>query len=420
MVSRGGRFGTLALWVLVAILAVRLAIFAVDIATRRSDGFGAYYTASRLLHDGAPVSRFYDDDWFGARVQDEAPGVRDIFFVNPPTAALLLLPLARLSYEHARMIWTALNLVMLIVAAGWMAREARLGRALAPAFLCLVFVNQPVWANFNQGQAYVFLLLVLVAAWWGYRRHRPAALGVALGVALVLKTAGVLLVPMLLVQRRWRAVAWTAGTAAAIVLVSLPWMGIASWHAYLERLLALSSTPSLAVTAYQTLPGLFRHLTTPDAIWNPGPLIAAPGLGRALGLLAFIVPAGAAIYAAIATRCADLAFAAALIATLVVSPLSLDYHYPMLLLPTAILLTWVAREGDRRSWAVLAIAIILIALDLPYRSDALRDGLWAVLAYPKLLGAILLCGLAIFASLRATEVAHEDRAHRPRLQRQRV
>jgi hypothetical protein len=39
----------------------------------------------------------------------------------------------------------------------------------------------------------------------------------------------------------------------------------------------------------------------------------------------------------------------------------------------------------------------LIALDLPYRSPRLADGAWALLAYPKLYGAWLLWGLAIWA-----------------------
>ena len=48
-------------------------------------------------------------------------------------------------------------------------------------------------------------------------------------------------------------------------------------------------------------------------------------------------------------------------------------------------------------WLVLLAAFMMIATDLPYRSPRLFDGVWAVLAYPKLYGTILLWGVAMWA-----------------------
>jgi len=52
------------LWGVVVILAVYFIYFVVINASRSTQGFASYYTASKLLTDGENVSRFYDDDWF--------------------------------------------------------------------------------------------------------------------------------------------------------------------------------------------------------------------------------------------------------------------------------------------------------------------------------------------------------------------
>jgi hypothetical protein len=44
---------------------------------------------------------------------------------------------------------------------------------------------------------------------------------------------------------------------------------------------------------------------------------------------------------------------------------------------------------------VLAAAALMIALDLPYRSPIVGSGILALLAYPKLYGALLLWGLCL-------------------------
>lgn len=409
----------LLLWVVTALLALRLALVAVDVARLPTDGFAAYHTAARLLASGTPVARFYDDAWFGARVAEEAPAVRDIYFVNPPTAALLLLPLADLSYARARAIWVALNAVMLVAAALLIVREAGLRGLLVPAGLSLVLVWQPVYANLHQGQAYILMLLLLTLAWYGYRGRRDAMLGISLGAALLLKTAGLLIVPLLVVQRRWRALAWTVGASAGIGIVALPWIEPAAWYRYALAVLGLAHEPDLAVTAYQSLPGLLRHLTAFDAQWNPAPVINAPIAGRALQALAVAaIVAGCLLVAARSREPRNLTFAAALAATVVLSPVSLDYHYVLLLLPAVIVIAGMRERRGVGTWLLLAIGLVLIGADLPFRSPALGAGIRAILAYPKLYGGLLVCGLALWLDRPRVEVTDEDRTHSSGLQRQ--
>ena len=77
------------------VAAVILAIFTLFSAGSITHGFVSYYTASRLLVTGELGPQAYDDRWFGAYVQDLThSSVREIFTPNPPTMALMALPLA--------------------------------------------------------------------------------------------------------------------------------------------------------------------------------------------------------------------------------------------------------------------------------------------------------------------------------------
>ena len=150
----------------------------------------------------------------------------------------------------------------------------------------------------------------------------------------------------------------------------------------------------------QTQLSFFRHLFVYDEQWNPGPLVDLPRVGVVLSWIGAIVLLGVSTAVALMRRHADLLFAAFVLLGLVLSPVSLDYHYVMALLSIALLLShWQYRMV---SWGGLTLTVgaILIAVDLPYRSAELADGAWALLAYPKLYGALLLWGLALVSCLR--------------------
>src|SRR5687768_12350676 len=63
--------------------------------TNLRHGFPTYYVSARLVWEGRFGPQVYDNDWFIAEVQARTPnGVGEVFAPNPPTAALLMLPLA--------------------------------------------------------------------------------------------------------------------------------------------------------------------------------------------------------------------------------------------------------------------------------------------------------------------------------------
>lgn len=193
-------------------------------AGRLTNGFSAYYTAARLVREGAPVARFYDDEWFRAQTIrlgfERAP---DIYNINPPAAALLFWPLSTLVPSDARVVWTGLNLLFLVLAAGLIGalfhgqtkgRSVLSGLGLALAGMA---VFQPADENIRQGQAYLLLLLVEVVFVLAFLSRRDRIAGVALAGLLAFKSAGIGFPLMLVTQRRWRAVGWTLAGACVVV-----------------------------------------------------------------------------------------------------------------------------------------------------------------------------------------------------------
>ncbi|HEX5505750.1 MAG TPA: glycosyltransferase family 87 protein [Thermomicrobiales bacterium] len=385
-------------WLLAAALvAWLLARVALPAATQLTYGFSAYYTAARLVREGRPAARLYDDAWFRAQTARLGlAGAEDIFNVNPPPAALLFWPLAGLTPREARALWTAVNLLCLALAWWGLVRLTRAGPVAGALGLALLAVYEPARAELHLGQAYALLLLAAVALLWAYVAGRDGPAGVLLGLMLAVKTAGILLPLLFVAQRRWRALAWTAATVAGAAMLSVPVLGLAAWRTYAGLLLRFGGRPELAVTAYQDLPGLLAHLFRFDAVWNPAPLVAAPLLATALlpplalGLVALTFWATARPDPR-DRHARALGFAAWLTLTLILSPVSEDYHYTVLLAPLAVALAgWRDLRPGWPALVLLVVGVALVAAPLPYKSPALADGARALLAYPKLYGALAL------------------------------
>jgi hypothetical protein len=154
--------------------------------------------------------------------------------------------------------------------------------------------------------------------------------------------------------------------------------------------------PSLAVVPYQTVIGFCRHLFSYDPYWNPTPLWVAPWLATVLPAGLLLVLLGVSSYRAPRDSRDSMAFAAFTTLSVILSPLSLDYHYTLMLLPLALAASALTRARlTWRSACWLTIAAMLIALPLPYLDRRLEVGALALLAYPKLYGALLLWGFLI-------------------------
>ena len=365
------------------IAAMILAIFTLFSAGSITHGFVSYYTASRLLVAGELGPEAYDDAWFGAAVQQlTTSSIREIFIPNPPTMALMALPLVRLGPQPARAVWLIASLAAFLAAIGALVRyRAHHSRDLPIEVVLLMMLAPAVFTNLRVGQGYLFVFALFTTATWSLMRGRDRAAGVALGLLLALKTSGVALVAILMARRRWTALIAAAITAIALAVAITPFIDLSMWTAYPAAVRSYVARPASAVTAYQTTLGLFRHLCVADPQWNPSPPTScAP--------IAFIAPALINAAATVVTMVLALRasrpepwLAAAAALSVLTLPAIEEPHFVLLAIPLALL---------RLSLAQTLIVGALLIVPLEWTAERFTAGWWAVLAYPRLYAAWLL------------------------------
>lgn len=323
----------------------------------------------------------------------------------------MLLAFVGFQYRTALLVWAVLTVVCLATAVGLCAKGLGLRGTLLAGFSAFVLVYQPLYANVRTGQTYVLLLVLLVVAWWAYRRRADATAGVALGCLAAFKLAAAPLWVLLLAQRRWKALGWAATIVLAVGLSSVVLLGLQAWHTYVRVVPKWTTSSGMLVTAFQSLPGFVRHLTVVDPQLNPEPLVPAPALGTWIPGAGLAVMTGMSLFVTRGSPPSDLSFAVFVTAGTIVNPQSLDYHYVLLLLPIAILLTWARNQPRPGAPIMIGVAMFLIAADLQYRSPEMGRGALALLSYPKLYGAMILWATAVYACRERRQAA--EHAGRP-------
>ncbi|MGH2407915.1 MAG: glycosyltransferase family 87 protein [Candidatus Limnocylindrales bacterium] len=209
----------------IAALVLAAAYAAATLATAPGDAaFGydldAYIGAAHRLTAGEPL--------YPASGPDGLTPVGQGAFFYPPPVAVAFIPLAQLPDPAARIVWFVLLIVLAALVGAWLVRglgaEARLW-ALAGYLAYLPLLSELRYGNLN------LVTLALCLAAWHQRARAPVA-GALLAAALGIKLLPLALVVFLLGARRWRIVAWAAGTGFVVIAASWPWLGRA-WGDYL-------------------------------------------------------------------------------------------------------------------------------------------------------------------------------------------
>ena len=161
----------------------------------------------------------------------------------PPFVALFFSPFARLPFAAAFALWAIVSLVAVLAAVRALVRDiwpgtganpvdARRCRSLA---YCLTLGFYPLlMATLANGQLSAIAVFAVAMAVALESRDKPVASGLALSLLLYKPTLLLLLVPMLLCTRRFRALLGFAFGGAALAAISTAAGGFAIWPAYAE------------------------------------------------------------------------------------------------------------------------------------------------------------------------------------------
>jgi hypothetical protein len=380
-------------------------------------GFATLYTESRILiHTPHELYRVYDDAWFQPQV-DRSLGahVQEIAHGQPPTMSLILAPLAWASPRGARVAWIAISVSLWIAGIWTLAIGLGLPRLQGiPPVVWLSAMGtayRPIAENLRRGQGYAlmfFLLSMAIAILVRMERRRWSGVGVLLASMFFLKSAGLWILLVMAVARRWRVVGGAALAGLATILVCSPLMGWGIWLIYGRDAVMWMAQPSNYLTAYQTIRSLTGHLLIFDSVWNPRPVANLPALAQVLsiGLGAGALAVTAAFHRFDSDLQGDRALTVGMCVSLMVTavPVAEGYHY-VLVFPAVVIAWWWAVTSDappQARWLLAGCTGLLCIPQRYYGSVYIRDGWAALLAYPLVYGAVGLWAFFVHALATST------------------
>jgi len=391
------------LWIglLLAGLAAHLILKGVIPALTAIDSdFAGYFVSAKVVSERQDVSRLYDDLWFREQVHRygaESPGNVGKFAPFPPPTALLLLPLTGYEPLTALRVVTVVSVLCLFCSAGLL--SAMLGWKPVDAALFVLFAGDGLLSGLRFGQPYIVISTFCLLGYYLYRRHRPWAAGLCIGVFTPIKYYPVVILAALALHRQWKVVLGGAVAIAGVALLSVSVLGWQVHQIFLSsvfskhlmgRLSLRDEAPPFSAV-YQSFDTLFNRLFILHPVLNPHPLVAAPSVAT----LAIVVTKTVLVLLAVMVLVKLLrnppanavAPTIGIIGLLVmlIAPATATYTCVLLWLPVALLADFFVSGGAVASAYFVLAAYALMGF-LPYGHTYPFEGRGAltVLAYPRL------------------------------------
>ena len=277
---------------------------------------------------------------------------------------LLALPLARLDYPDAVLVWNLVSLATFLAALAIVARVLSVPRSLILPGAALITFCHSVYGNLYLGQLTLVLVFLVTAVWALDRSGRPGAAGPLLGLAMAIKVFPAYLLVYFALQRRF----WTLVTAVVtFTLLNFVAVVVLGWNSYEDYLgVVLPELTRFRSFGFNvSIAGIWYKLF--DPIGECGliaPLWSSPALALwgtlGLGPVHHRDGRGAGLSARTPEQ-RDLAFGAAATGMLLVSPVTWDFSLPC---------CWSRspsspRPTIRSQWMPAALVLLLTVLWVP-------------------------------------------------------
>jgi alpha-1,2-mannosyltransferase len=373
---------------------------------RQADDSWRPMEAARAYARAHPGGDIYEEIFFGRKLK----------FQYPPSSLLFIAGLSRhaLNLVSWGCVWITVAFTVALFRGAMQTGESPVQRAgvfdllvrfLAVAGLCLSFY--PLIKGYTLGQIQLWVDALFAAALWAWYAGRPAASGICLGIACLIKPPLFVLALWALVRRQRAMLAGMLATCCIGVSISVAVYGFSSHVSYL-RVLSFISQRGEAYYPNQSVNGLVnRWLANGDNLKfqkfefpPPNVIVSRATITAAivLLLLALIVPG--------LRQRDDPRFDLPLMGATatIISPIAWEHHYGVwppilaLLVPAVLDLT----EARWRVAAALSLAFVLTA---QYFSpiQRLADTAWNPLQSYVFFGALLLIATAYGVMVRARD-----------------
>jgi alpha-1,2-mannosyltransferase len=242
---------------LVAAATIAVGVFLVTVPTfRHFFDLGVYRGAVRYwLLDGG--------DLYDFRYQHTQYG-----FTYPPFAALVFSPLAAMSWPVAIAAGVVVNAAAVVLLLRWHLAPMLRRFSWTPCVLAFlaVIVFEPARDTFSFGQVNLVLLALVCLDLQGLTRGRRWA-GMGIGLATAIKLTPAVFIGYLLVTRRFRVAAVSAGTTAAVSALAVLVAPDASRTYWTSALWDTDRVGNLAYVSNQSLRGVVARLDGAAGWW---------------------------------------------------------------------------------------------------------------------------------------------------------
>ncbi len=363
--------------------------------------FMAYYGYSRLTLEGKQLEQYYTYDTFNNYIDSLGFPTMKVKPHNLPTNAFAMLPLARLSPQNAKIIWTLFSLALYFwsIIILFKIQGLTLKDNLGIGLLTLALLWRPLYENIAMGQFYIVLLFLFTISIYALIHKKTFFSSLPVAGTLLLKGYGIVALLWFVFKRKWSVLSITTLIVILTIVASLPLFSLSTWNAYyIEILSQLGRTAIDGHVAYQTINGFFLHMFTFDAHWLPFPVVQlSQGIVFGISLIANIALMSIVFaYTRVTTKNdVYLSYSAVIALGVVTAPISEEHSY-ILFLPLIIGLTvHLLKENNGKvqfttPTLVMLISIALLAIPLRYEQLQYVHAPLIFFAYPKLYAGIAL------------------------------
>lgn len=336
------------------------------------------YIAARVLADGGDIYSPADLKEMADRDQSVRYGTAfsdNLFlsYTHPPSDSFLDLRLAIFPYVTLKPLYVILTAILYAASLVliWLALKRASAHPLHWIFPLALFVYfGPTRVSMGLGQSDVLQFFLMTFVFYLFTEKNDLWTGIALGIAILIKTVPVLLLLYLVLKRRWRALFWTIATAAVLMGITFA-IRPDLWIKWVTQIFPVLSTGT-AYAENQSLVGMIDRLMLDESYWglSPAPSLLALRLvvlGAQLALVGLVSYFSRALFSTYRSLQVALEYSTWIVAMILFSPIAWTHYFTWLLLPMTVLLAAILNSAfplivKLSSLAALAVAFWLVGI----------------------------------------------------------
>ena len=234
-----------------------------------SGDFICFWTTGKVANEYG-YAAVYDNAVLGNMQRSlvpDATAVLPMFYLPVfifPFQALALVPIL-----YSFWVWTLINLIVLGAYLYFFIKQIR--ASINKRFLLLILIAFPVFQNFYAGQVNLFLMIAVGEFIRAIIKGKQYRAGVMLAFLLLKPQSLILLLPMLLIQRNWKALIGFGAASSILLLGSFGMIGIKGVNNFIVswRMESLSN-PTIApeiMMNWRMIGSRLSTITTPNFRW---------------------------------------------------------------------------------------------------------------------------------------------------------